>query len=173
MARNVTDELREIAERVVVMAKKAGADEAEVLVSDGSELTAKVRLGEPELVQEAGSRGLGLRVFRERRQAVTFTSDLRPHALERFAADAVALARISEPDELHRLPDATELASDVPDLDLYDASSEGLDAAEALARAKRGEAAARAHDARVTNSEGATFSRVLGAVAFANSVGFS
>jgi PmbA protein len=171
--RDVVGELSEVAARVVGLAVKAGADEAEVLVSDGSELTAKVRLGEPELVQEAGSRGLGLRVFRERRQAVTFTSDLRPHALERFAADAVALARISEPDELHRLPDATELASDVPDLDLYDASSEGLDAAEALARAKRGEAAARAHDARVTNSEGATFSRVLGAVAFANSVGFS
>ena len=51
MARNVTDELREIAERVVVMAKKAGADDAEVQVSDGTELTAKVRLGEPELVQ--------------------------------------------------------------------------------------------------------------------------
>ena len=48
---------------------KAGADDAEVLVRDGTELTAKVRLGEPELVQEAGSRALGLRVLRGRPRA--------------------------------------------------------------------------------------------------------
>ena len=62
---------------------------------------------------------------------------------------------------------------DVPDLDLYDASSEGLDAAEALSRALRGEKAAMAHDKRVTNSEGGTYSRVLGAMAFASSAGFA
>jgi PmbA protein len=171
--RNVTAELVEIAERVVVMAKKAGADDAEVQVSDGSELTAKVRLGEPELVQEAGSRGLGIRVFRDFRQAVTYTSDLRDHSLERFAADTVALARLSEPDELHRLPDATELARTFPELDLYDVDSEPLEAAEALARAVRGEKAALGFDPRVTNSEGATYSRVLGAMALATSGGFS
>ncbi|HKE16141.1 MAG TPA: TldD/PmbA family protein [Kofleriaceae bacterium] len=172
-SKDTVGELREQARRVVDMATRAGADEAEVQVSDGMELTAKVRLGQPELVQEAGSRGLGLRVFLDRRQSVTFTSDLRPHALERFAADAVALARLSEPDELHRLPDAAELARDLPDLDLYDASSEALDAAEALARALRGEKAAMAHDKRVTNSEGGTYSRVLGAMAFASSAGFA
>ncbi len=165
--KDIVGELREQAQRVVQLARKAGADEAEVQVSDGTELTAKVRLGQPELVQEAGSRGLGLRVFRDRRQSVTFTSDLRPHALERFATDAVALARLSEPDELHRLPEPDQLAVELPDLDLYDPGSEALDAAEALARAQRGEKAALAHDKRVTNSEGASYSRVLGAMAFA------
>jgi PmbA protein len=172
-SRDVAGELREQAERTVQMAVRAGADEAEAQVSDGMELTAKIRMGQPELVQEAGSRGLGLRVFRDLRQSVTFTSDLRPHALERFVADAVALAKLSEPDELHRLPDADQLARELPDLDLYDASSEALDAAEALARAKRGEKAALGHDPRVTNSEGGTYSRVLGAMAFASSAGFA
>ena len=171
-ARDVTPELRDIAVREVEMARKAGADDAEVQISDGSELTAKVRLGEPELVQEAGSRGLGLRVFRELRQAVTYTSDLRPHSLERFAADTVALARLSEPDELHRLPDPDDLAKSFPELDLYDVDSEPLDAAEALARAVRGEKAALDFDPRVTNSEGGTYSRVLGAMALATSGGF-
>jgi PmbA protein len=112
-------------------------------------------------------------VFRDLRQSVTFTSDLRPHALERFAADAVALARLSEPDELHRLPEPDQLAVELPDLDLYDPASESLDAAEALARAARGEKAALDHDKRVTNSDGASCSRVLGAMAFATSGGFA
>ncbi len=171
--RDVVGELRELAQRVVKLARAAGADDAEVQVSDGTELAVKVRLGQPELIQEAGSRGLGLRVFRDRRQAITFTSDLRPHALERFAADTVAMARLSEPDELHVLPDPDELARELPELDLYDPSSEYLDASEAKSRAVRGEQAALSHDARVTNSEGATYSRVLGAMAFATSGGFA
>ena len=40
-------ELCDIAQLAVELAKKAGADDAEVLVRDGSELTAKVRLGAP------------------------------------------------------------------------------------------------------------------------------
>ena len=171
--KDVTGELKEIAQRVAEMARKAGADAAEVQVADGTELTAKVRLGEPELVQEAGSRGLGLRVFRDQRQAVTYTSDLRTHALEGFVADTVALARLAEPDELNRLPDAEDLARSFPDLDLYDPAAEPLDAAQAIERAVKGEKAALAFDRRVTNSEGATYSRVLGATALANSAGFA
>ena len=39
-------ELKDVAQLAVEIAKKAGADHAEVLVRDGSELTAKIRLGE-------------------------------------------------------------------------------------------------------------------------------
>jgi PmbA protein len=169
----VVRELTDLALRAVELARKHGADAVEALVRDGAELTAKVRLGEPELVQEAGSRALGLRVFKDGRCAATYTSDMRPHALEALCAETVSLAGFAEPDEFNLLPDPGELAGEAPDLDLYDASSESMDAAEALARAVRGEAAALGFDPRVTNSEGATWSRVLGAVAFANSAGFS
>ena len=165
-------ELEDIAARVVELATRAGADAAEVLVRDGSELTAKVRLGEPELVQEAGSRALGLRVFKDQRRAGTYTSDMRPAALEQFARDSVALAELSEPDELNRLPDVDLLAKGLPELELYDEGIESIDAATALARAKVGERAALDYDERVTNSDGATWARVLGAVAFATSGGF-
>src|SRR5262245_43204019 len=165
-------ELRDVAQRTVELAKRAGADDAEVLVRDGSELTAKVRLGEPELVQEAGSRALGLRVLRGGKRAVTFTSDLRREALEALCAETVTLADLAEPDEYAQPPDPALLAKAVPDLDLYDPSVAEVDAAWALRQAIAGEAAARGFDKRVTNSEGATWSRVLGATAFATSGGF-
>src|SRR5215831_6022538 len=156
-------QLVETATQAVELARKAGADAAEVIVRDGSELTAKIRLGQPELLQEASSRGLGLRVFKDGRRAVTYTSDLRRRSLEAFAAETVELAQLSEPDELNRLPDPSELARSIPDLDLYDDEVARVDAAWALAQCKRGEQAAREADARVTNSEGATWSRTLGA----------
>src|SRR5436190_15961785 len=113
-------ELCDIAQLAVELAKKAGADDAEVLVRDGSELTAKVRLGEPELVQEAGSRGLGLRVLKGGKRAVTYTSDLRRDALQALCAESVALAELAEADEYALPPDPALLAKQMPELDLYD-----------------------------------------------------
>jgi PmbA protein len=165
-------ELCNAAQLAVELAKRAGADHAEVLVRDGSELTAKVRLGEPELVQEAGSRALGLRVIRGARRAVTYTSDLRRDALEALCAESVTLADLAEPDESALPPDPGLLARTFPELDLYDPAVADVDAGWALRQAIAGEAAARKYDARVTNSEGATWSRVLGATAFATSGGF-
>jgi len=169
----MVEELKAIAAQVVELSSKAGADGAEALVRDGSELTAKIRLGEPELVQEAGSRALGLRVFKDGRRAVTYTSDLRRRSLESFVAETVALADLAEPDEYGGLPDPAELARDVPDLDLYDDTVADVDAAWAIRQCIAGEKAALGHDKRVTNSEGATWSRVLGATAFATSGGFA
>jgi PmbA protein len=165
-------ELEALSQRAVELACAAGADAAEVLVRDGSELTAKIRKGQPELVQEASSRGLGLRVFKDGRRAVTYTSDLRPASLAAFAAETVALAALAEPDALNTLPDREELATTIPELDLYDDEVAKVDAKWALDQCLRGEAAALAADRRVTNSDGATWSRVLGATAFATSGGF-
>ncbi len=164
-------ELQEIASRVAALAKSKGADDAEVIIRDGSELTTKVRMGEPELVQEAGSRAVGLRVFVDRRSAVTYSSDFRSESLAAWVENTVALAKLSEPDELNTLPDGG-FATELPQLDLYDTSVESIDAKQALAFALAGEKAAFDHDARVTNSEGATWSRVLGGMAFANTAGF-
>ena len=165
-------ELRDIAALAVELAKRAGADDAEALVREGSELTAKVRLGEPELVQEAGSRALGLRVLRGGRRAVTYTSDLRREALEALCAETVTLAELAEVDEYALPPDPSLLATDVPDLDLYDPRVGEVDAPWALRQAIAAEAAALKSDPRVTNSEGAIWSRVLSATGFATSGGF-
>ncbi len=172
MALNV-DELVKIANQACELAKKHGAEAAEVQVQGGGELTTKVRLGEPELVQEASSKALGLRVFRDHRAALTYTSDLSDAALDRFIADSVQLAGLAEPDELNELPPKELLATSVPDLELWDPTGAEVNAAQALELCKRGEAAARAYSPKVTNSEGATYSRVNGAGAFANSAGFS
>ncbi|HEX4456971.1 MAG TPA: DNA gyrase modulator, partial [Polyangia bacterium] len=88
MASHATEELQRIATHACRLARKHGADAAEALVQGGAELSVKVRMGEPELVQEASSRALGLRVFRDRRVALTYTSDLSDAALDRFVAES-------------------------------------------------------------------------------------
>ncbi len=165
-------ELSDVAQLVVEITKKAGGEHVEVLVRDGSEMTTKVRLGERELVQEAGSRGLSLSVIRDGRRAVTSTSDLRREALEALCAETVTLAGLAEPDEFASPPDPSELATSIPDLELYDPAVAEVDAAWAMKQAIAGENAARGYDKRVSNSDGATWSRSLSGTAFATSGGF-
>ena len=164
---------QEWAEEMLSYALAVGAEAAEVLVRDASELEVKVRLGEPELIKEAGSRALGLRVLRDHRVAVTYTSDFAPAAMRQFARESVELCELAEPDPLADLPERHEMARELPELDLWDATAPSLDAAQALRLARQGEQAALQLDRRVTNSEGAVMGRVMGATAFASSAGFS
>jgi PmbA protein len=167
-------ELLDLGDRIVKMATKGGADVAECVLRTGAELSARVRLGEPELVEEAGTRSAGLRVMRERRVATTSTSDLSSAGIERFVADALDLANLSQEDPFAGPADPKLLGDpkQAPELELYDASGGRLPAAEAIRIATEGEAAARAFDKRITNSEGATFSRTAGGSAVALSSGF-
>ena len=169
---NVVQDLKDISLKVSNWATKHGADGAEVLVRDGSEMSIKVRKGETEVVQEAGSRALGLRVFKDKREAVTYTSDMRDTELEAFVQDTVDLAKIAEPDELNTLPEKELMATSHPDLQLFDENIHSIDAKSAIAKCIAGEKAAMGFDKRITNSDGASWGRVSGAMAFANSHGF-
>ncbi|HZO12887.1 MAG TPA: metallopeptidase TldD-related protein [Polyangiaceae bacterium] len=166
-------ELEELARRVVDRALAAGIDVAEAIAASGSELSTKVRLGEPELVEEAGSRGIGLRVIKEKRVAHTSTSDLTERGLDRFIADALELVDVSQEDPFAGPADPELIAKEVkiPD-DLYDPSVGQITAEEALDWAVRGEKAAQAEDARISNSDGSTFSRAAGVFVLVLSGGF-
>ena len=168
------DGLIDLGQQVVDAALKQGATVAEAVVGEGAHLSAKVRLGEPELVEEAGSKSLGLRVMRDQQVAVTFTSDLTPSGLARAVEDALELARLSQPDAFAGPPDPSMLskASEHVDLDLFDERVDAIDAAAALDMAKRAERAALSSDARLKNSEGATVARQSGASALVTSGGF-
>ncbi|MDD9945507.1 MAG: TldD/PmbA family protein [Myxococcales bacterium] len=169
------DELIALGQRIIEQAKKAGVDVAEAVVSEGAHLSAKVRLGEPELVEEAGSRSVGLRVMCGQQVAVTYTSDLSDAGLTRFIEDALELARLSQPDAFAGPPDQDLLSvrQDHPDLDLFDSEVNAIDAKRALEMAKLAERAALKSDKRLVNSEGATVSRQSGASALVTSGGFA
>ncbi|MEY4551475.1 MAG: hypothetical protein RL685_7670, partial [Pseudomonadota bacterium] len=92
------ERLQGIAARLVEEARRRGADVAEASASAGWELTTKVRLGKPELVQEAGHRNVALRVIRSQRVASTSTSDWTDEGIERCVSDALALVELSEAD---------------------------------------------------------------------------
>jgi PmbA protein len=156
----------------VELAARAGASAADAVVVQHAALEAGVRLGAVEKLTDAHEQRLGLRVFVGDRSAVAATADLARGALARFAADAVALARVTQPDPAAGLPAPGALATDAPDLDLYDERAEAPSPEAALESARAAEAAALACDPRLSNSEGAAFSQAVTTVGYASTHGF-
>jgi len=168
-----TPRLLELAADLVQRARNLGADVAEASARTGWELSAKVRVGKTELVEEAGHHGVSLRVIRGGRVATTSTSDLTARGIERCVADALELCALSEPDPFAGPADAALLCKPPhPDLQLFDASIDAIDAGYAIEQARIAERAAFDTDPRITLSEGATYSRTSGASALVLSSGF-
>ena len=168
----ILDELAGHAELALAAAKAAGAEHAEVAAGQGRDLEVSVREGQVELVKEAQSHGLSIRVITGDRVATSSTTDLQPDALKRFAATAVEMASISEADPLALPPDPKELTRKFVELDLFDVRTDRITAARGVKEAMRAEKAAFKHDRRITASEGASFSRSSGHSVLLTSGGF-
>ena len=109
---NATEtDLRAIAEDVVRRATRAGATAAEAVVRDSTDFSTVIRLGQVETLKEAGSRGMGLRVFLGRRAASTYSSDFSADGISHLINGALALARVTSEDPFAALPEPSEMGA--------------------------------------------------------------
>ena len=163
----------ELLSEMVSSALKRGATEAEAIALESTEFSVEVRLGEVETLQESASRGIGLRVIYEGRQASASTSDTQPESIEKLVAEAVEMARHTSPDEASVLPSRAEFSSSSnPDLQLFDEAIASLSTERKIEMARACENAALTFDPRMTNSEGGSCSTTLGRMLLVTSSGF-
>ena len=162
--------LKTLAAELIERVKAHGATEADVMVAEGDSVSIQVRLSAVDCLSKAREKSLGIRAFFGKRSASTSTSDFSEASLKQLVADTCALAKAVAEDETSGLPDPAALATDVPELDLYDPTAMPVD--EAIDVAQRAERAAMDADSRVTNSEGAECGAGYGAVVLANTHGF-
>jgi PmbA protein len=166
---------RAVVERALSHLRKLGAAAADALLVESDGVEARVRDQEIDFVSQARERTLGIRAFvgdgKGLRSGLTSTSDLGLVVVMRMAEEAVALARATAADPAAGLPDGG-FANDLPDLALFDPGDRGLEVEERIESARRAEAAARAVDRRITNSEGSQVSSRFERVLYGNSAGF-
>jgi PmbA protein len=163
--------LIEIAVDAVAQARAAGATDAECTISEGEEFSVAVRLGEVETLKQAGSRAAGLRILLGQRTGSSYTSDLSASGIRQMVAQAMELAGVTTEDPFAGLPEEFGILEG--ELELYSHDVAELQPEFKIDLAKRAEAAALAHDSRITNSEGGSFDSYLGRRVFANSRGFA
>ncbi len=137
--------VEELAQRLVEIAREAGAEAADALVSEGTSISVEVRGGAPEHTERSEGIDLGLRVLLGQRQAVFSASDTAEATLREMAMRAVAMAREAPEDPYIGLASPGQLARqrDAAELELCDPAPEPAPAA-LEEDARRAEAAAQA-----------------------------
>ena len=164
---------KEAAAELAGEAVRRGASAAEVIIRKRTEFSIGVRLGEVETLKESTDQGLGLRVLIEGKQASVSGSDFSHAAVYSLLGEAIELARATSPDDSTSLPESSEFATSIPDLDLYDEAIEKLTTEEKIELALRAERAARDYSDLIINFDGGGLDAASGSVILANSLGFA
>lgn len=163
-----TRPLTERAERLCDAARKAGADQADVVVVRGMSLSVQLREGKVESTERSEGDDMGLRVIVGGRAASVSSNDPRED-IAALAARAVAIARVAPEDPYAVLADRAALASAWPDLDLIDPMLPDVGQLEAWAR----EAETAGLSVKgVSKSGGASAGTGIGGMVLATSHGF-
>lgn len=165
------EQLQELSENILGIAKAAGASAAEAEISLGFGQNVSVRMGETETIEYNRDKGMSVTVYFGQQKGHASTSDLSPQALQDSVDAACNIARYTAQDEFCGLADVALMAKNFPDLDLHHPWQISVE--QALEIAKECESAARAVDSRINNSEGASVSTYEGMFAYANSHGFA
>lgn len=150
-------------------ARKQGASDCEVVVSQNTGLSVGVRQGEVETVEFNRDQGFGITLYLDQRKGSVSTSDTSDAAIQSAVEAALAIARHTSADPFAGLADAELMARELPQLDLYHPWELSADAA--IERALRCEAAALDVDSRLV-SDGANVSTQEGCRVYGNSHGF-
>ena len=169
------DALAGTAERLLAMARAAGASQAEVSCSEERGLNASVRMGAVETVESTRDRGIAVTVYFGQRRGSASTADLRETSLQATVDQACAIARHTESDPAAGLADAARMArpqldGKFPEFDAWHPWE--VDADRAIDLALACEQAGRDADPRIGNSDGASVGSSASFGVYANSHGF-
>lgn len=168
-----TEQLQQLVEDALAAARRCGASDADVAISEGAGLSVSVRKGAVENVERNRDKSIGLTVYLGQRRGHASTSDFSLRAIEQTVRAAFDIARYTAEDPASGLPDEQDLVSAAQarrDLDLNHPWA--IDAVGAVEIARQAESAALQTDRRISNSEGAGVSVQQGHFFAGNTRGF-
>jgi PmbA protein len=165
------ERLQEIASEVLAAARRLGASDAAVDVSESSGLAVNVRMGSVETIEQTRDKGVGVTVYLGQRRGNASTSDFSTRALHDAVEAAYQIARHTGEDSFAGLPDPDTLATEIRDFDLFHPWD--LPVEQAIELATRVERAAFDTSPLIRNSDGASVNVSHGHFVTANTLGFS
>ena len=162
-------QIKDAVAEVLEHAKKLGATGAEAAMSSTSGLSVSTRMGEVETIEFNQDGGLGISVYVGNHKGSASTADLNPKTLRTVVEKAIDIAKFTSDDPHNGVADKELLEFAPLDLDLYHpwevSPEQGIELCHAA------EQAALNADARIVNSDGASFSSHQGLRVYGNSHG--
>ncbi len=167
--RKSTTEITRLLKEVLDLAKREGATDACVGISNDRGFSVDVRMGEVETVAFSEDKGVGLTVYIGKRKGSASSTDTSSQALELLVRSACDIAKVSAEDPCFGLADKELMTDEDCDLDLYHPWD--LTPEQAIKIALECENHAMSLDKRIMNSDGANMSSYESHHGYANTAG--
>jgi PmbA protein len=90
------DQLKQIAQDMLLFAKEKGASDAAVEISEGEGLSISVRKGKVETIEQNRDKGIGITVYIGQKRGNASTSDFSRQALKDTVDAAYNIARLRQ-----------------------------------------------------------------------------
>lgn len=153
---------------LVQKAQKLGADKAEVYLLNARELNIQVANQEIDNIKLAEERGLGIRIFKNKRLGFAFTSDFDTVSLDKAVNQALANSTKTAEDKYLNIANKFDHYAK---LDLYDPQIINTSVDEKIALAKEIEIQAKKYDPRIKITERAAYEDSQYEIWIVNSLG--
>jgi PmbA protein len=164
------EQLRDIAQQTLDIARGLGATAAACEASESSGLSVTTRKMAVETIENTRDKGVAVTVYIGQRRGHASTSDFAPGALRESVQAAYDIARFTAEDDAAGLPDEDTLERSPVALDLFHPWS--IETDDAIRIAQRAEQAAFDVNPHIVNSEGANIYASCGHFVLANTLGF-
>lgn len=164
------DKLSELAQDIIVLAKKKGATSSEVYIDMTKGLSANVRKSKVDTLEFHRDKSVDITIYKGKKKGNASISDLSTYAINDAIDAALEIAKYTEEDDCSGLAEKDLMAKDVKNLDLYHPYE--IDSKTALEFANKCEKEALNYSDKIINSDGAGFANSINMSVYGNSHGF-
>lgn len=161
----------DIAVQLIEGAKALGAEEADAFLELGREFDLTIRDRKVEVLKQAFSKGIGLRVFHKQKLGFSHSNDFSTESLNSLVERTLQMAKFTTSDEHNGLPDILPAAT-ADELEIFDFRTLDLTPDQKIRFAREMEEAALNTDRRIKLVEGSSYSDIEHHVLLVNSKGF-
>lgn len=163
-------QVKALAEQVLALAKKCGADAADVDIDFDNGVSVSARAGKLQSLEYSNEQSLSLTVYKDQASGTVSTTDLSQQQLHILVSKAIDLASYAQQDEYAGLLEKSYLAFDYPNLDLYHPWD--INHAAAIDTVKTMDAVAGDADHRIIHTESCELDTSQTLALYANTHGF-
>jgi PmbA protein len=160
-------EYEELVKEILGKFKKAHSD-AEVFLQTGEQLNIDVREGKVENLKQAGSKGLGIRVLRNKKMSFVDSTDFSKGSVDALIDEALTLAGMASEDEFNVLVQSAK-ATHSPAI--YDPEIEKIPIEKKIELLVEMEKKGLSYDSLITKSGGCAYSNSWNARVVGNTLG--
>ena len=164
---------QELAAKLVERARTMGADEAEALVMESSELSIRIKDGQPETVNYTDSAGYGIRILKDGKMGFASSNNFDLKEADGVISRLVDYTERHTPDEHNVLPDPSTFGQTKPFKTLHDEKLATLPVTDKIKKAVAMETAARKADSRILQVPMLNYGDSSQKYAIASSLGIS